>query len=88
MATAREVARWMKSEMQRQGELIQEDAAQEILERFGKLFTYINDNGNLAISREVLKEFRALTEKTVVWDRGQRLWRPRESTDPPGRAAE
>jgi hypothetical protein len=33
---------------------------------------YENENGNLAINRQVLKEFRKLTEKTVVWERGVR----------------
>jgi hypothetical protein len=37
---------------------------------------YMNANGNPAISKQVLKEFRALTDGTLVWERGERAWRP------------
>jgi Family of unknown function (DUF6953) len=50
-----------------------------------EVFTYDNDNGNLAISRNVLSAFRRLTGEDVVWDRDERMWRHRESHDAPGR---
>lgn len=69
----------------RHGELPQDEAAMEIEDKFGVGFVYENANGNLGISPEVLKKFRKLTEKTVVWDRGRREWRKREPGDGPGR---
>jgi hypothetical protein len=67
------------------GVLYQEETAHLLREKFGEEYTYINENGNLAIDRTVLKEFRALTEKTVVWERGERLWRTRERFDTPNK---
>jgi len=68
--------------------LYQEVVVYEIEERFGSDFVYENENGNLAISRKVLSEFKKLTEDSVVWERGERLWRNREDFDPEGRSAE
>ncbi len=89
MATPTEVARWMLEALERSdGVLYQDVAVDEIERQFGSKHTYVNDNGNAAVSRSVLSEFRALTSKTVVWERGERLWRWRESNDEPGRAAD
>jgi hypothetical protein len=79
MATAQEVAQWMLDEVTRKGELHQETAASDIALKFGLEFTYDNENGNLAIRRDVLAAFRILTENSVVWDRENRLWRKRDS---------
>ena len=84
MATAREVAEWMLKALQTHHELYQDDAAYQIEGLFGSEFIYENENGNPAIDRRVLKEFRALTEDTVVWDRGERFWRCRDPSDPKG----
>ena len=65
--------------------LYQDEAAWSIQKTFGKEFVYQNENGNLAISKKVLAEFRELTEKSAVWDRSQRAWRPRHASDGPGR---
>lgn len=85
MAIACDVAEWVLDELNRKRELYQEDAVYEIESKFGKQFTYDNENGNLAIDRAVLKEFRDLTGDDVVWERGERLWRKREKHDEPGR---
>ena len=82
---ASDVAAWMLAEFEREGLLYQETVVYDIEARFGEEFTYINENGNLAIGRDVLKEFRKLTEKTVVWDRRERYWRKREDFDPADR---
>jgi hypothetical protein len=66
-------------------ELAQDDAAYSIQTQFGNEFVYYNENGNLAISREVLAAFRKLSAKKVVWERGQRIWRLRQPYDGPGR---
>lgn len=65
-------------------ELHPEDAL-SIRVQFGEEFVYINENGNLAIDRRVLKQFRALTGDDVVWDRTEFMWRKRETHDEPGR---
>jgi len=57
----------------------------EIEAKFGPDVVYENENGNLAISQEVLDRFRELTEATVVWEPGRREWREREPGDGPGR---
>jgi biotin-(acetyl-CoA carboxylase) ligase len=75
--TAAQVAEWMLQELNRERQLFQEDAAKEIVEKFGNQFVYINDNVNLAIERAVLFAFRKLSEETVVWDREDHYWRMR-----------
>lgn len=84
---AQQAAAWMCEQIEEHGVLYQDEAAAEITERFGKECTYQNENGNLAIRREVLKLFRAATEKTVVWDASERMWRRREAYDSGGRRA-
>lgn len=86
-ASAQQAAAWMREQIDEHGVLYQDEAAAEITERFGEECTFQNDNGNLAISPEVLKQFRATTEKTVVWDAAERMWRRRESYDSAGRRA-
>jgi len=85
MFTAEDVANWMLSELEKDQILYQETAVSDIQERFGNSFVYDNPNGNLAISKEVLAEFRELTNDQVVWVRGERCWRFREKHDDPGR---
>ena len=88
MATPQEVAEWMFEELKREEYLYQQSVVYDIEQKFGSEFVYYNERGNPAISRDVLKEFRKLTEETVVWERGQRVWRFRESYDSPGRMTE
>lgn len=83
--TPAEVAAWMLAEVQRDGVLYQETVVGDIEQRFGGEFVVVNDNGNSAIRRDVLSAFRELSGESVVWERGERLWRKRESFDDPGR---
>lgn len=83
--TSDTVARWMLAQVEADGNLYQNEAVAEIEELFGDAFTYENDNGNPAISRAVLKAFREISDDNVVWERGERVWRKRESYDEPGR---
>ena len=85
--TAVDVAVWMRSRITVHDPLYQSEAVYTIQEKFGDHFTFDNANGNLAISREVLSEFRRLTDTTVVWDATERAWRLREEDDAPGRKA-
>lgn len=80
-------AAWMADQVNTHRELYQTDAADHIYREFGGQLTYENDNGNLAIDKSVLAAFRKLTESTVVWERGARVWRLRERHDPEGRSA-
>ena len=79
-----DVARWMMKELEGDGYLYQQDAASCIADEFGGGFLYWNVNRNPAIAIEVLREFRNLTEETVVWVKSERMWRWREKDDPPG----
>jgi hypothetical protein len=85
MATAREVAEWMTELVLSQNYLEQEQVVYEIATKFGDEHVYQNENGNLAISPKVLREFRKLTEATVVWEGGEKLWRKRTADDNLGR---
>ncbi|MGO7484071.1 hypothetical protein ACCT28_23005 [Rhizobium ruizarguesonis] len=73
---AKDVAEWMIEFMGQDYWLYQEIVVYEIRDRFGEDYVYLNQSGNLAISRAVLKEFRKLTEGKLVWERGERAWRP------------
>jgi hypothetical protein len=75
----------MLDELNRKGYLDQETAVQEIARRFGEQFTYINENGNASIQKNVLTAFRKVSESSVVWDREDREWRKRKPNDSPGR---
>ena len=81
-ATAENVADWMLKELEKQdGILYQTEAAPHIADLFGEHFIYENDSGNACIDKRVLAAFRTLTGNSVVWSRGERLWRRRESGD-------
>lgn len=76
--TDKDVAEWMIEFMGESHWLYQEVVARKIKEAWGDDFVYRNENGNLAISKGVLREFRKLTEETLVWERGEKAWRPRK----------
>jgi hypothetical protein len=75
----------MLAELQHDGTLYQDIVASEIEQRFGEEFTPLNESGNPSIRKDVLAAFRSISEGDVVWERGERLWRKRESFDEPGR---
>ncbi|MGB2664307.1 MAG: hypothetical protein WAK48_09905 [Candidatus Acidiferrum sp.] len=83
--TAIEVAEWMREQFNETYYLEQEIAVYTIAEKFGKEFTYDNENGNPAIRKDVLAAFRKLTKKTVIWERDDLRWRKREAGDEKGR---
>lgn len=85
MATINDVAMWMLASLKADGALYQDVAASQIYDLFGEEFTAINQNGNLSIQKAVLTAFNKLTPEGVVWVRSQRMWRPREDYDLPGR---
>lgn len=80
-----EAAEWMLSELERR-KFLEQDAVAYHLYKQNKALTYQNDNGNLAIAKDVLAAFRKLTDdKDIVWSRGERHWRHRQKHDKPGR---
>lgn len=85
MTSPKDVAGWMLSELQSEGVLYQESAVYQIVNRYGEQFTYHNENGNLAIRKEVLNAFRRISNDYVVWSRADRCWRMRGDGDLPGR---
>lgn len=84
MTTPGEVANFMVEELDRVKFLHQETVVYQIKAKFGAGFTGTNANGNPSIHKNVLAEFNRLTPD-VVWERGERLWRRRQSYDKPGR---
>jgi hypothetical protein len=88
MPTAKDVAQWMLAEVRKGDWLHQEVIVHEIESAFGEDFVYVNQNGNQAISKDVLKEFRSVSGQEVVWERGERAWRLRTAGDAPSRQQE
>ena len=85
MKTSRDVAVYMVNKLMSERKLYQEYVVYEIQKEFGDQFVYENENGNLAIDKIVLKNFRELTKDTVVWVRDERYWRLREKGDEPAK---
>lgn len=79
-----DVAVWLMTQIKVEATL-QIDAAIKIAKIFGNKFIYINDNGNLAISKSVLLHFRKISKNSVVWEKEEKLWRLRLETDSSGR---
>jgi len=80
--TAEQLAQLMLSELHSQrGVLYQQDAVCLIEANAGEQFLYENDNGNTAIDKLLLAAFRKITGDTIVWVRGERCWRQRDSGD-------
>ena len=77
----------MLDELEKTGQLYQWEAILEIQSRFGDDFTYLNESGNFAIDRRVLRAFRNLTEDDVVWRRTECCWARSGPQVPPGRQA-
>lgn len=83
--TPQEAAQWMLDELNKRKVLDQENAAWQLTKN-DKSLTYQNDNGNLAVAKNVLVEFNKLTKgDDVVWSRSERQWRFRKKYDRPGR---
>ena len=70
----------MVAMINRSGYLYQDEAVFEISKHFGDDYLAVNDAGNSAIPKLVLKEFRKLTPN-VVWERGEKCWRIRTEGD-------
>lgn len=88
MSVPIDVAKRMLEKLKTYRTLYQEDAVEDIQQNFGDAFVYENQNGDMAIAKEVLSEFRKMTEENVVRIQGERYWRFREAHDELGRKQE
>jgi hypothetical protein len=83
--TPKDVAEYMIGHMGESHWLYQETIVSRIRHDCGQEFVYNNESGNLAIDKAVLREFRKLTEQTLIWERGSKAWRRRKEHDKPSR---
>jgi hypothetical protein len=68
MANADDVANWMVKQIHEKRFLHQQEVVYKIKQKFGESFIYVRPNGHLAISRIVLRAFKRVTGKSVVWE--------------------
>ena len=69
------VAEFMINEILEKGYVYQEYLVHDIQEKFGEEYVYVNENGNLAISKKVLNEFKKLKDVNgIEWDNRERCW--------------
>lgn len=85
MTTVKEIAAWMKEQIPEKAYLRQNRVANMIFRDFGPEYIYKNKNGNRAIRKDILDEFRDITGDEIVWSRSQQAWRKRQDRDPDGR---
>lgn len=64
-----------------EGDVYQSDAVHEIAEIFGEEYTYTNENGNPAIDKKALEEFRKIKSDEIVWDRSDFFWHKKTELD-------
>jgi hypothetical protein len=69
-----EVALWLLNSVIQHGRLRQGSAAAGIRSQFGEQFLYLNENGHWAISKPVLRAFKAVGRGMVVWNRRRKRW--------------
>lgn len=77
MATKLEIAEWLILEIRSNGQRrsYQSNMVGEIRKVFGEEWSYRNHNGNWAIDKGVLTEFRKLKDDHTIWDRSDQSWR-------------
>lgn len=78
------VAKWMLEKV-KVGPLYQQEAAKQILQKFGGFYVHENPDAPLTIQQGVLKAFSDISDKTVVYQSDIRCWRMREPDDGPDR---
>lgn len=78
----------MLTQISKSKPLYQEQAAWDIMRKFGKQFVYDNENGNPAIEKSVLTAFEKISKEEIVWSRSERFWRLREPSDTNSRQQE
>lgn len=84
---AKEVSQWMRSKLDLEGCLYQDDVVDYLVKFNINSLLRENSDGNLALERQLLNEFRKLTQDEVVWVKPNMYWRFRVREDEPGRDA-
>ena len=87
MSDAKQAALWMLSQIEKDGCLYQDDAVGNLIKIGTEKLLRENADGNLVLGREVLAEFKKITEHNVVWVKPGRYWRFRVAEDEPCREA-
>lgn len=82
--TLDEAAQWMLERYEAERFLYQEAAASHLLHLHDEALAYYDANGNVCVGKGVLAIFNSLTPD-AVYERGEKFWRDRLSTDQPGR---
>lgn len=70
-----ELAKLLLERFNQESFLDQAEAADIIADAGGDEYLRTNDNGNIAIDKSVLAEFRKLTEGVAVWMKSAQAWR-------------
>jgi hypothetical protein len=84
---ANAAAKWMLIQLEVHGCIYQDDVVDFLVKSGAEDLLRENADGNLAVGREVLSAFKAITETTVVWVKPDFYWRWRVTEDEPGREA-
>lgn len=87
MMDATVISSWMKSQLDKDGCLYQDDVVDYLVKKDEDSFLRENSDGNLVLERKLLNEFRKLTQVDVVWVKPDKYWRFRVPEDEPVRDA-
>lgn len=71
---------WMIMWLETKRDLYQEDACYH-LRRIDPRLVYETEAGGQGINRDVLREFHEELKDRVSWDRGEKMWRLRKSSE-------
>ena len=82
--TIDQAARWMLGQYEAKRFLYQEEAASHLLHLHDEALAYYDATGNVCVGKKVLAAFEKFTPGSV-YERANKFWRDRLSTDQPGR---
>src|SRR5438045_8096186 len=69
-----EVAQFLLNQIVERGSYTQREFVDDVRERFGEHFIYINENKNLAVNGRVYTAFRKMHNRRIRWDPSGFLW--------------
>ena len=84
---AKTVATWMLTELKNNECIYQDDVVDFIVKSKDESLLRENSDGNQVLNRQLLNEFKKLTETDVVWVSPDLYWRFRVPEDEEGRNA-
>jgi hypothetical protein len=87
MMNITEASVWMRSQLDEDGCLYQDDVVDYLVKEGAEALLRENTDGNLVLERKLLNEFRKLTQDEVVWVKPDKYWRFRVPEDEPSRDA-